>query len=125
MSFPVEQPLRCDLLKVISWSGDFKESERGPTGPSDDGLLALRFAGRSAGFIFLLFFFLIFFSQVFGAELVGSLSPLPPAGPRWRASALRLIFFLFFFPQVFGAELVGSLSRTPPVGPVGVRLPYG
>ena len=24
MSFPVEQPLRCDLLKVISWSGDFK-----------------------------------------------------------------------------------------------------
>ena len=27
MSFPVEQPLRCDLLKVISWSGDFRPNK--------------------------------------------------------------------------------------------------
>jgi len=70
VSFPVEQPLRCDLLKVISWSGDFKP----PCLPSPIPGSGGRQGGRARGlqtqlepralpsfFIFYLFYFILFF----------------------------------------------------------------
>ena len=72
MSFPVEQPLRCDLLKVISWSGDFKP----PCLPSPIPGSGGRQGGRARGlqtqlepralpsfFIYFILFYFLFFSS--------------------------------------------------------------